>query len=109
MRNKHPIIIAEVGVNHNGNINFVQKLIDKVSNTGVDYIKFQAFVTDKLVVKKSPKAEYQKKINLSQYEMLKKYELRTKHYDFIFKRCKKKKIKPLFSVFDIESLHFLKK
>lgn len=109
MNNKHTKIIAEVGVNHNGNINLLKKLIDKISNSGVDYIKFQAFITDKMVIKKSPKAQYQKKINSSQYEMLKKYELKPKHYDLIFKRCKKKKIKPLFSVFDIESLQFLKK
>ncbi len=109
MKNKYPKVIAEVGVNHNGNINLLNKLIDRISKSGVDYIKFQAFKTDKLVIKKSPKAEYQKKINLSQYAMLKKYELKSKHYDLIFKRCKNKKIKPLFSVFDIESLHLLKK
>ena len=104
-----PLIIAEVGVNHNGNIDLLKKLIDKISKSGVDYIKFQAFITDKLVIKKSPKAQYQKKIHLSQYAMLKKYELKPKHYDLIFKRCKKKKIKPLFSVFDVESLKLLKK
>ena len=52
----------------------LKKLIDKISKSGVDYIKFQAFITDKLVIKKFP-AQYQK-IHLSQYAMLKKYELK---------------------------------
>ena len=109
MKPNNPIIIAEVGVNHNGNLKLLNKLIDSVSKTGVNFIKFQAFITDKLVTKNSPKANYQKKIKLSQYEMLKKYELKSKHYDFIIKRCKKKNIKPLFSIFDTESLNILKK
>lgn len=104
-----PLIIAEVGVNHNGDHKLLKKLIDKISKTGVDYIKFQAFITENLVTKKSPKADYQKKIKLSQYDMLKKYELKLRHYDLIFNRCKKKKIKPLFSIFDLESLKILKK
>lgn len=109
MKKNKPIIIAEVGVNHNGSKKLLSQLIEKISNTGVDFIKFQAFITENIVVKKSPKANYQKKIKLSQYDMLKKYELKSDHYDFIFKKCKIKKIKPLFSVFDIESLFFLRK
>lgn len=109
MKSIDPIIIAEAGVNHNGNSNLIIKLINSVSKTGVDFIKFQAFIADRLVIKKSPKANYQKKIKLSQYEMLKKYELKLKHYELIHKKCKKKKIRPLFSVFDIESLNILKK
>ena len=85
-----PLIIAEVGVNHNGDHKLLKKLIDKISKTGVDYIKFQAFITENLVTKKSPKADYQKKIKLSQYDMLKKYELKLRHYDLILNRCKKK-------------------
>ena len=90
-----PLIIAEVGVNHNGDHKLLKKSIDKISKTGVDYIKFQAFITENLVTKKSPKADYQK-IKLSQYDMLKKYELKLRHYDLIFNRCKKKKIKLFF-------------
>ena len=109
MKNKYPIIIAEIGVNHNGNQKTLNQLIEKVSNTGVDYIKFQAFITENIVIKKSPKANYQKKIKLSQFDMLKKYELQQEDYDFIHKKCKKKRLKPLFSVFDIGSLNLLKK
>ena len=63
MKPNNPIIIAEVGVNHNGNLKLLNKLIDSVSKTGVNFIKFQAFITDKLVTKNSPKANYQKKLN----------------------------------------------
>jgi N,N'-diacetyllegionaminate synthase len=109
MTSKLPIIIAEVGVNHNGKKELLKKFINKVSEANVDFIKFQSFISSNLVVKNSPKAKYQKKIKLSQYEMLKKYELKKSDYDLIFKECKKRKLKPLFSVFDIESLNYLKK
>ena len=106
MKNEYPKIIAEVGVNHNGNIDLLKKLIDKISKSGVDYIKFQAFITDKLVIKKSPKAQYQKKIHLSQYAMLKKYELKPKHYDLIFKRFKKKKLNHSFQFLMLKALNY---
>tara|TARA_B100000035_G_C21019108_1_gene563273 strand:- start:904 stop:1908 length:1005 start_codon:yes stop_codon:yes gene_type:complete len=109
MKSKLPIIIAEVGVNHNGKKELLKKFINKVSIANVDFIKFQSFTSNNLVIKNSPKAKYQKKIRLTQYEMLKKYELKKSDYDLIFKECKKKKLKPLFSVFDIESLYYLKK
>ena len=109
MKINNPIVIAEIGVNHNGNFKLLNQLIEKVSKTGVDFIKFQAFIADNVVIKKSPKANYQKKIKLSQYDMLKKYELKPNHFDLIQKKCKKNGLKPLFSVFDIDSLNFLKK
>ena len=109
MKIKSPIIIAEVGVNHNGSIKLLSNLIKKISKTDVDFIKFQAFIAKKTVIKKSPKAKYQRKIKLSQYDMLKKYQLKPKHFDLIYKKCKENRLNPLFSVFDIESLIFLKK
>ena len=72
------IIIAEAGVNHNGDINLAKKLIDAAVSAGVDFIKFQTFKANKLVTKKADRADYQKentKNNESQYEMLKKLEL----------------------------------
>lgn len=53
-------IIAEAGVNHNGNINLAKKLVDKACEAGVDAIKFQTFKAENLVTKEAPKAEYQK-------------------------------------------------
>ena len=106
------IFIAEAGVNHNGKMTIAKKLIDAAKKADADYVKFQIFKTDNLVTKKSPLAEYQK-INIgkntTQYNMLNKLELSHEQHLSLIKYCKKKKIKYLASVFDIESLNFLKK
>ena len=70
------LIIAEIGVNHNGDIEIAKQLIDVAINAGVDAVKFQTFDSNKMVEKDAPLAEYQKteKIN-TQYELLKKLEL----------------------------------
>ena len=60
MKNSNPIIIAEVGVNHNGSKKLLRQIIKKVSNTGVNYIKFQAFITENIVIKNSPKDNLKK-------------------------------------------------
>ena len=75
-----------------------------------DYIKFQAYKTEELVLNNSPLAKYQKKNikkNISQYQLLKKYELTKSLYKKVIDYSKKKKIKILFSVFDEESLKIL--
>ena len=72
------IIIAEAGVNHNGDINKAKELIDAAAAAQVDYVKFQTFKANKLVTQNSKKADYQvenTKNNSSQYDMLKKLEL----------------------------------
>ena len=56
---KKTIIIAEAGVNHNGNINLAKKLINVASKAGADYVKFQSFKADKLVSPSAKKASYQ--------------------------------------------------
>ena len=61
MRVNYPIIIAEVGVNHNGNKNLLFKIIDEISKSKINFIKFQLYKTDNLVLKHSPKTNYQKK------------------------------------------------
>ena len=74
-----PIIIAEAGVNHNGSIKIAKKLIDVAKIAGADYVKFQTFEAEKLTTKKAKLADYQKKNlkqNRSQYQMLKKLELK---------------------------------
>ena len=55
------IVIAEAGVNHNGNINLAKKLIDVASKSGANYVKFQTFDVDKLILKKTKTAVYQRK------------------------------------------------
>jgi len=109
--NNKVIIIAEAGVNHNGDFEIAKKLILAAANAGADYVKFQSFKADKLVSKHAQKAEYQKN-NLkeggdTQYEMLKKLEMTEQwHYDLI-KYANDCGIKFLSTGFDEESIDFL--
>lgn len=100
-------LIAEIGVNHNGKISIAKKLIKKASMAGADYAKFQIFKADNLAIKKSKKANYQN-INLnkkiSQYDMLKTYEISKSQIKILNDYCFKHKIKFLASCFDLESL-----
>ena len=68
--------IAEIGVNHNGSIKLAKKLIDHSSKIRADFVKFQVYKTEKLVHENAKIAPYQKrKKNISQFNLLKKYEL----------------------------------
>ena len=103
-------IIAEAGVNHNGNFKLALKMIDKAKNFGADAIKFQIFDSNKLATEKADLANYQKKIKnkfSNQQEMLKKLSLKKSDFLKLKKYCKRKKIKFLCSPFDEESLKFL--
>ena len=104
-------IIAEAGVNHNGNISYAKKLIIYAKKSGADYIKFQTFKADNMVKKNTALVNYQKSKNFlkSQYELLKRLELSEKQHEVIVNFCKKKKIKFLSTPFDIESCILLKK
>ena len=106
------IIIAEAGVNHNGDIELAKKLIDVAVDAGVDYVKFQTFKSESLVSKSAKKASYQientNDTSESQLQMLKKLELsREQHYEIV-SYCKEKNISFFSTAFDIESLEFLK-
>lgn len=109
---KRVIIIAEAGVNHNGNIEMAKQLIDVAAAAGVDFVKFQTFKTEKLVSANAKKAEYQKKNTSednsdSQFKMLKKLELSIEdHYELIA-YCKLKNIHFLSTAFDLESVDLL--
>ncbi len=70
-------LIAEAGVNHNGDLSIAKKLIDLAFQAKVDAIKFQTFITEKMILKTTPKVEYQKDSSNDQenfYELLKKLE-----------------------------------
>jgi N,N'-diacetyllegionaminate synthase len=106
------LIIAEAGVNHNGDFELAKQLIAAAADSGADYVKFQTFKADKLVTKAAVKADYQisnTKDNNSQYEMLKKLEMPEQwHYDLI-NFSNSLGIKFLSTGFDIESIDFLDK
>jgi len=107
------IIIGEAGVNHNGSTKFAKELIDVAVEAGVDYVKFQTFKAENVVVKTAKKANYQQ-MNMpgtdnSQYHMLKKLELSIEQHYELIEYCKNKGIKFLSTPFDMESVEFLSK
>lgn len=106
------LIIAEAGVNHNGNLETAKKLIDVAVEAGVDYVKFQTFKASHLVTKNAKRAEYQDKNTKdgdSQYEMLKKLELSEEMHRKLIEYCGIRGVKFLSTGFDLESLEFLDK
>jgi N,N'-diacetyllegionaminate synthase len=107
---KKLVIIAEVGVNHNGNIELAKKLIDSAKKAKADYVKFQTFKSDYLVTEHAKMASYQLqnvKKKISQRELLKKYELDFAKHKLLVKYCKKIKINFLSTPFDLESADML--
>lgn len=109
--NDHVFIIAEAGVNHNGNIKIAKKLIDAAVEAGADAVKFQTFKAENLVTKDAPKADYQKETTGAgkQYEMLKKLELSFEEHVILKDYCDKKGIMFLSTPFDFESVDLLDK
>ena len=100
-------IIAEAGVNHNGDMNMAKKLIDIAAEAGVNAVKFQAFRTEHLILKDVVKAPYQTKTTdsqESQFEMLKKLEVTKEQNLELLNYCKSKGILFLTTPFDEASL-----
>lgn len=106
-------IIAEAGVNHNGDIGLAKKLINKAVEAGVDAVKFQTFISEKVISKYAKKAEYQientKNSSETQLEMVKKLELSFNEFIELKEYCDKKEIEFLSTAFDFESIEFLRK
>lgn len=105
------LIIAEAGVNHNGDLNLAKKLIEVAADAGADYIKFQTFKADKLVTKHAKKAEYQQKNHHddgdNQYEMLKKLELSEQDHKELIAYSDRNNIKFMSTAFDNDGIKFL--
>ena len=105
-------IIAEAGVNHNGDINIAKKLVDVASKAGADAVKFQTFKAENLVCLNAQKANYQLQTTNkyeSQYEMLKKLELNEIMHEELIEYCKFNNILFMSSPFDFESIELLNK
>ncbi len=75
----HPcFVIAEAGVNHNGDLALARRLVEEAAAAGADAVKFQTFTAERLVTKTAPKAQYQHAGTASgesQYDMLRRLEL----------------------------------
>ena len=109
MKKNKITIIAEVGVNHNGNIKIAKKLINVAKKSGADYVKFQSFKAKNLVRKNTKTVKYQTKNSKesNQFNLLKKLELSENDHKKIILHCNKKKINFLSSPFDLDSLDLL--
>lgn len=101
-----PTIIAEVGVNHNCDLKLAKKYIRLCKESRADAVKFQTYKADKIVAKKSPAYwDMKEERTKTQYELFKKYDkFNYKEYLSLFKECKKKKIKFMSTLFDLDSI-----
>lgn len=106
------IIIAEAGVNHNGDLNLAKNLIEVAAKAGADYVKFQTFRASALATISAEKADYQKDStgsNESQIEMLKNLELTEKIHEELIAHALLYKISFFSTAFDIQSADLLYK
>ena len=107
-----PYFIAEIGVNHNGNINLAKKMVIAAKSSKANAGKFQTFKAENLVTPGTPKVKYQK-LNTSKkeshFEMIKSLELTEKMHHEIFDFCKKKKIDFISTPYGIAEVKFLEK
>lgn len=104
------LIIAEAGVNHNGDIGLAKQLIAQAAAAGADLVKFQTFVAKNIVSASAPKAEYQKKTTQSsesQLEMIRKLELSREDHAVLIEECRAHGIGFFSTAFDVQSFDLL--
>jgi N,N'-diacetyllegionaminate synthase len=104
------LIIAEAGVNHNGDLRIAKKLISAAKEAGADAVKFQTFVAEKGISRHAEKAEYQKKntpLFESQLEMVRKLELNRRAHEELISCCRENGIMFMSSPFDLDSVKLL--
>ncbi len=111
--NTCPLIIAEIGVNHNGSLKLAKKLIDIAKINKAHCVKFQTFNSENLVSKSAKKAPYQiintKKIKETQFEMLQRLQLTETDHLKLMDYCKKKKIIFLSTPYNFDDVDLLNK
>ena len=104
------LIIAEAGVNHNGDLSLARQLIEIAAESGADLVKFQTFSANSLVTSAAKKAEYQLKnaeTDESQYAMLRRLELTYSMHEELITYCKECNIGFFSTGFDIASIDLL--
>lgn len=110
MTSKRVLVIAEAGVNHNGDFKLACEMIRVAADAGADFVKFQTFNTAALVSSSAKKAAYQKEAqpeDESQFNMLKKLELSYDQFTQLKQECVKNNIQFLSTAFDLDSIDFL--
>src|SRR3990167_8490046 len=105
-------LIAEAGVNHNGDPALARAMVDVAAEAGADAVKFQTFTADRLVTRRAPKAEYQQRATggeSSQHAMLQALELSAADHEALFAHCQGRGIEFMSTPFDPESAIALKR
>ena len=110
MSEQRVFVIAEIGVNHDGDVEKAKELIDCAAFAKADAVKFQSFSADQIVVKSAPLARYQK-MNIAdvsdQYQMLKRLELQLPAFKVLSSYAQSKKLEFMSTPFDIKSARTL--
>ena len=104
------LIIAEAGVNHNGDLELAKQLIDAAAKAGADMVKFQTFNADRQVTSAAMKADYQSKTTDStenQQDMLRRLELTTEMHRELITHCEQRDVGFFSTAFDVESVDLL--
>ena len=104
------LIIAEAGVNHNGDLELAKQLIDAAADADADVVKFQTFQANQLVTNQAEQAFYQQKAigkKQSQLSMLQQLELKPDQHENLINYCKHRNIEFLSSAFDLDSIELL--
>jgi N,N'-diacetyllegionaminate synthase len=104
------LIIAEAGVNHNGDMDVARRLIDAAADAGADLVKFQTFVAERLTTASAPKADYQIRTageGESQQTMLRRLELTPAMHEQLIAHCRRRRIGFFSAGFDIQSVELL--
>ncbi|MBQ6560014.1 MAG: N-acetylneuraminate synthase [Erysipelotrichaceae bacterium] len=104
------LIIAEAGVNHNGNFELAKQLVDKAAEAGADIVKFQTCKAENVISRYADKAEYQKKTTGeadTQLDMVRKLMLTYEQYGQLKDYCEEKGIRFLSTAFDLPSVDYL--
>jgi N-acetylneuraminate synthase len=104
------LIIAEAGVNHNGDLELAKQLVASAAAAGADLVKFQSFIAGKIISADAPKAEYQKNATgntESQYDMVRKLELSRHEHEVLIDECRRHNIGFFSTAFDVDSFDML--
>ncbi len=104
------MIIAEAGVNHNGDLAMARHLVDAAAEAGADMVKFQTFRANRLVTAFAKKASYQMAttvVDESHHEMIRRLELTEAMHDNLIAHCRQRQIEFFSTAFDVESLDYL--
>lgn len=104
------LIIAEAGVNHNGDLDLARQLIDAAADAAADMVKFQTFNADRLVTASAKKADYQSLTTAkdeSQHSMLRRLELTREMHEVLIKHCMMRGIRFFSTGFDLQSIDLL--